>query len=98
MKRRFYYPSAQAQQANWLGNFADKLGDYQSVLELTDDQVEEGVADALYLKYAISQWLSDVRTFQESATQAIDVLSYGSSAGVYTLPLFTPPPLPPGDP
>lgn len=97
MKRKYYYPTIQAQQGNWLGNFADKLGDYKTALSLTDDQVDGGVEDALYLKYAISQWLSDVRTFQESATLAINVLSYGNSAGVYSLPVFSPPPLPAAD-
>jgi hypothetical protein len=98
MKHKYYYPGPLAEQANWLGNFADKLGSYQTLLGLTAPQVTSGVADALYLKYAIGQWLTDVRTFAESTTQAIDVLSYGTSSGDYLLPAFSAPSLPPANP
>ena len=98
MKRKYYYPTTLGDQANWLGNFADKLATYQVLLGLSASQVTAGIADALYLKYAISQWLTDVRSYADSTTQAIDVLSYGTSSGNYILPGFTAPSLPPGDP
>lgn len=97
MKRRPYYPRQLAEQGPWLSNFADKLGDYETALGLSTAQVEGGVQDALYLKYALAQWLKDVRTFAEAATQAVDVLSNGTSDAAYLLPAFTAPTLPAAD-
>lgn len=98
MKRQRYYPSILAEQGNWNGNFADKIGDYEADLPLTPTQVTQAVADALYMKYCISQWLTDVRTFSLAATQALETLSSGTGTAPYLMPSFSPPPLPPGDP
>ena len=98
MKRQRYYPAAIGDQGNWNGNFADKLPGYQTALTLSALQVSSGVADARYLQYCLSFWLTDVRTFSLAATQAVEVLSNGSSSGTYAMPVFTPPPLPAGDP
>jgi len=98
MKRKPYYPTQQAAQGNWHGNFADKVPNYQTVLQLNEDQVEGRVLDALAMRYLLHHWLADLRTFAESGAQVLQRLSYGTEPGAMALPDFTPPPLPPGDP
>lgn len=97
MKRKPYYPTQQAAQGNWHGNFADKVEQYTAALQLNEDQVEGRVLDALFMRYVLSQWLVDLRTFAESGAQVLEQLSYGTDPGAVVLPVFTPPPLPPGD-
>lgn len=98
MKRQRYYPNSIGDQGNWNANFADKLSNYQTTLGLSTAQVTQGLADARYMQYCLSHWLSDVRNFALAATQALDVLSNGSGSAPYVMPPFTAPPLPAGDP
>jgi hypothetical protein len=97
MRRQRYYPSAIGEQGNWNGNFADKLPNYKITLFLSDGQLNQGVADARYLQYCLSHWLTDVRSFSLASTQALDVLASGTGSTPYAMPIFSPPPLPPGD-
>ena len=98
MKRQRYYPTLLSEQGAWNGNFADKLPQYVTSLGLPPAAAAATVADARYLQYMLSQWLRDVRTYSQAATQALTQLETGTGSTPYVLPTFSPPQLPPGDP
>ncbi len=98
MKRQRYYPTLLSEQGAWNGNFADKLPQYVTSLGLPPAAAAATIADARYLQYMLSQWLRDVRTYSQAATQALTQLETGTGSTPYVLPIFSPPQLPPGDP
>ena len=94
MKRTYYYPIALAQRPEWHTNFAAKLALYGPTLGLTTAQVNNGVADNLYLAHGLGDWISAVRELGPAATAALRVLESGTGGDPFTFTLFTPPTLP----
>ena len=98
MKRQRFYPSRQANEPEWLGNYALCVLKFGPTLGLSALAIAATVADALYLKYVIGEWLPAVREFGPGCTQAVQSLAGGVPGGPFVLPGFTAPPLPGGDP
>jgi hypothetical protein len=96
MKRTRFYPIRQADQITWLVNFYAKLPDYAVTLGLAPAQVTAIVADCKWIVYVLQSWLSGVRTWAQSATDAAADAQTGSGSSVLVLPVFTAPPLPSG--
>lgn len=97
MKRQNYYPSRLANQANWLENYAAKVAVYGATLGLTAGQITASANDAKWCHYVIGTWLTAVRAFSPSTTDAVDdVLTGGGSSVPVVLPTFTAPALPAG--
>ena len=94
MKRTYYYPIALAQRPEWHTNFAAKLALYGPTLGLTTAQVNNGVADNLYLAHGLGDWISAVREFGPAATGALRVLESGTGGDAFTFTAFTAPTLP----
>ena len=96
MKRTNYYPSRIGDQVNWLDNYYGKLPLYGTTLSVIAADVTASVNDAKYAKYVLGSWLSAVRSFSPSTTDAVDDVLTGSGTGVMVLPGFTAPALPTG--
>ena len=97
MKHNNYYPSKQTDQINWLVNFYNKLATHATALGLTPAQVAAALADCAWLIYVLQSWLTAVRTWSQSCTDAANLAQTGTG-GVQVLPVFSVPALPAGDP
>jgi hypothetical protein len=96
MKRQDYYPSRIGDQVNWLANYAAKLPIYGPTLGVAAGDVTASVNDAKYANYVLGLWLSAVRNFSPSTTDAVDDVLTGSGTTPFVLPTFTAPALPAG--
>ncbi len=96
MKRQKYYPSRLADQANWLENYAAKVAIYGATLGLTAGEITATVNDARWCHYVIGTWLTAVRAFAPSTTDAMDDVLTGGGNSAVVLPAFTAPALPAG--
>lgn len=96
MKRQDYYPSRIGDQVNWLDNYAAKLPIHGAVLGVIAADITASVNDAKYGNYVLGTWLSAVRNFSPSTTDAVDDVLTGSGTGAMVLPTFTAPALPAG--
>jgi hypothetical protein len=96
MKRQVYYPSRIGDQVNWLDNFATKLPIYGATLGVTAGDITASVNDAKYANYVLGSWLSAVRAFSPSTTDAVDDVLTGGGTAPMVLPTFTAPALPAG--
>lgn len=94
MKRNNYYPSRQADQIQWLGNFANKLPGYTGALDLDTAEVTAAVADCNWLTYVLQLWLPAARTWSLASTNAVTEACTGSGTTAQVLPVFVPPALP----
>jgi hypothetical protein len=96
MKKSYYYPTRIADQANWLANYSIKLPIHGPTLSLAAAEVTAAVNDAKWGHYVLSDWLSTVRTFTPSTTDAVDAALTGDGAAAVVLPGFAAPPVPAG--
>ncbi len=96
MKRKEYYPSRIGDQVTWLDNFGQKLPLHGPTCGVSAGDVTAAVNDAKWAKYVLGSWLSAVRNFSPSTTDAVDDVLVGGGAGVMVLPTFTAPALPSG--
>jgi len=95
MKHNSYYPGKLADQIVWLVNFNAKIGSHATALGLTTTQVTAIVADGAWLIYVLQNWLTAVRAWAQSCTDAAGLTQTGTG-GVQTLPVFTAPIVPNG--
>jgi hypothetical protein len=91
MKRQDYYPTRQAEQAVWLGNFSEKLQLHAVEMDLNQSEVSETVSDAKWLMYLIINWLEAVRTYSKAATETLETAQTGKGDKFMTLPVLIPP-------
>ena len=96
MKRQAYYPSRLANQGNWLDNYGTKIATYGATLGLTAGEITATANDAKWCRYVVGTWLTDVRAFSPSTTDAVDSVLTGVGTAVVVLPTFTAPALPAG--
>ena len=96
MRRQVWYPSKFGDQIPWNENFRAKLPGYVATLGVDATKATAMVATCRFLVYVLSQWLSAVRAFGQSSTQAVDEVLQGTGAGAMVLPEFTAPALPAG--
>ncbi|MDP1589076.1 MAG: hypothetical protein Q8M07_15100 [Prosthecobacter sp.] len=96
MKRQDYYPSRIGDQVNWLDNYAVKLPIHGATLGVIAADITASVNDAKYANYVLGTWLSAVRNFSPSTTDAVDDVLTGAGTVAIVLPTFTAPALPAG--
>lgn len=96
MKRQDYYPSRIGDQVNWLDNFAVKLPIHGATLGASTGEVTAAVNDAKWCNYVLGTWLTAVRAFAPSTTDAVDDVLTGTGLATMVLPTFTAPALPTG--
>ena len=96
MKRSNYFPSRIGDQVNWLDNLAVKLPTYGPTLGVVAGDVTAAVNDAKYARYVLGTWLTAVRNFSPSTTDAVDDVLTGTGSGAMVLPGFAAPALPAG--
>lgn len=96
MRRQIYYPSRIGDQVNWLDNYAAKLPGYGPTLGVVAGDITASVNDAKWAKYVLGSWLSGVRAFSPSTTDAVDDVLTGEGEDAIILPTFVPPALPAG--
>ncbi len=96
MKRQNYYPGRIGDQVNWLANFAQKIPIHGPTLGVAAGDVTAAVNDAKWCHYVLSEWLSAVRAFAPSTTDAVDDVLTGAGPDDVVLPTFTAPALPAG--
>ena len=96
MKRQDYYPSRIGDQVNWLDNYAAKLPTYGTTLGVLAAEVTASVNDAKWCKYVLGSWLTAVRNFAPSTTDAVDDVLTGGGTAAVVLPTFAAPALPAG--
>jgi hypothetical protein len=96
VKRQNYYPSRIGDQANWLANYAIKLPLHGPILGVIAADITASVNDAKFGHYTLSEWLTAVRAFAPSTTDAVDAALNGSGTATVVLPTFTAPALPNG--
>lgn len=94
MKRQPFYPKLQSLQPEWHLHFAARLQFYGATLGLTAAQINQGVADNLYLAYALGEWINNVREFKTSCTAILKTLNTGTGGIPFTFTNYTAPPLP----
>lgn len=97
MTRKPYFPKRISERPEWFHQFATQLPQANTVLGLPAPDITARVADALFCEYLCGPWLSSIRDAGPAATAAVETLFSGDSAGNFAVPVFTPPPLPPGD-
>jgi len=95
MKHKDYYPTNLPGQIVWLTNLQAKLAGHATALGLTTAQVTAALADLGWLLYVLQLWLTAVRSWGESCTQAAAATQTGSG-GAQELPVFAAPALPAG--
>jgi len=95
MKHNTYYPTNLAEQIRWVVNFNLKLASHAAALGLTPAQVTAALADCAWLIYVLQAWLTAVRTWAQSCTDAANLAQTGDG-GVQVLPVFSVPPVPTG--
>ena len=71
MKRKFYYPGDSAFRPEWHANFAAKLLQYGATLTLPAGEMNAGVADNLYLAYALGVWITNVREYAPACSYKV---------------------------
>ncbi len=98
MKRQDYFPSRIAEQVNWCDNFGNKIEQRGPQAGLDAPTVAAAKNDALWAHYVMGTWLTAVRAFAPSTTEAVDIAMYGTGSVDVALPTFTAPDLPAGDP
>ena len=96
MKRQVYYPSRIGDQVNWLDNYSIKLPIHGATLSVIAADITASVNDAKWANYVLGSWLTGVRNFSPSTTDAVDDVLTGSGAAAVVLPAFTAPALPAG--
>lgn len=96
MKRQNYFPSRVADQVAWLVNLANTLPGKATALGLTTAQVNDIVADCLWLAYLLQAWLNEVRAFSLGCTQTVTAAQTGTGTAAVTPNTFTAPALPTG--
>ena len=96
MKRQDYYPSRIGDQANWLDNYAVKLPTHGPTLGVIAADITASVNDAKWARHVLGTWLSAVRNFSPSTTDAVDDVLTGEGNAAVVLPTFVPPALPAG--
>lgn len=97
MKRKSYFPDNIAERPEWFHQLATQLLVVNPVLGVDATTLNARVADALYCEYLCGPWLKWARDNGKAATAAVKTLYRGETAGAFEPPVFTPPPLPPGD-
>ena len=96
MKRQDYYPGRIGDQVNWLDNYGIKSNVYGLTLDLTADEIIDTVKDAKWGNHVLGTWLTSVRAFAPSTTDAVDDVLTGTGSADMVLPTFVPPALPAG--
>lgn len=97
MKRKNFFPTRISERPEWFHKLATQLLVVNPVLGVDTTTLNARVADALYCEYLCGPWLTWARGNGEAATAAVETLFRGESEGAFDPPVFTPPPLPPGD-
>lgn len=99
MRRNSYYPRRFAARPEWHLNYAAKLQQHATTLDLSTDEVDDAVADNLTLAYALGDWINRVREFGPACTAAIERLCSGTGGATFVFTTYsaaTPPTLPAG--
>lgn len=96
MKRQNYYPSRLSEQAAWLENYRLKMPIHGAALSQTPAEIAATVNDAGWGVYVLLTWLSAVRAFSPSTTDAVEDVLEGTGSTAIVLPTFVPPALPSG--
>ncbi len=96
MKRQVYFPSRIGDQVNWLDNYSVKLPIHGAALGVIAGDITASVNDAKYANYVLGTWLSAVRNFSPSTTDAVDDVLTGAGSSAVVLPTFSAPALPAG--
>lgn len=94
MKHNKFYPRSVAQRPEWHTNLAAKLLQYGPTLGLSTTQVNNGVADNLYLAYGLGDWINNVREFAPSCTAILKTLSTGTGGEAFVFTPYVAPALP----
>lgn len=94
MKRDNYYPRTVSERPEWHANLAAKLPIYGPILGLTPAQINQGVADNLYLAYGLGDWIRNVRDFAPACTSSLETLTIGTGNETYVFKPYTPQDLP----
>ncbi len=98
MKRQPYFPRTTGLRPEWFHNYATELPAANDTLDMPPTEVAATVADARFCEYATGAWLTAVREFGPAATSSVESLLNDPGASPHVLSIFTPPPLPQGDP
>jgi hypothetical protein len=96
MKRQNYYPGRIGDQVNWLDNYGVKLPIHGAALGVVTGDITASVNDAKWSNYVLGTWLSAVRNFSPSTTDAVDDVLTGEGSAAMVLPTFAAPALPAG--
>lgn len=94
MKRKYFYPADFFERPEWHLNLAAKLQLYAAALTLPAAEVNEGVADNLYLAYGLGVWINNVREYAISCTSSLDTLARGTGGEAFVFQNCTAPALP----
>ena len=85
-----YFPLRAGDQIQWLKNWRQKIGNYQSGGGYAAGEITATVADADYALQLIETWNPCTQNFAEGATAHTKLILYGPVAtAVVGLPLFT---------
>lgn len=96
MTRQDYYPLAIADQVLWLRQFAETLLCYIGVLDIPEERLRGGIADARWLAYVIGPYRTELRRFAPAATRVIEHAQTGVGHDPLALTAYLLPPLPEG--
>jgi hypothetical protein len=99
MTRRTFMPRNEADKVTWIQNFSSKLATYKTKYGLTDSEVADMVAAALYYAFFanyLNQYNEYVKKLTQFRNEIRDGVASAASASVLPTPpnLGTPPPVP----
>lgn len=87
MLRQDFYPSILSARPEWHTHLALKLPELGPGLPLTVAQINNGIADNLYMAYALGPWLTNIRELGPAATACVKDLAAGTGGDLFA---FTP--------
>ena len=94
MTRQNYYPVAIPNQVRWLRHFANALSKCIGRLNIHEQRLNEGIADARWLAYVVGPFRTELRRFGPAATRSIEQAQTGVGDAPVTLTPYLLPPLP----
>lgn len=93
-RRNDCYSSQVAERPEWHGNLAAKLLIYGPIMGLPPDQINNAVADNLYLAYGLAERIRIVREFGPASTAALVTLATGTGVEPFVFTPYNAPALP----
>ncbi len=98
MQRQDFFPTLVGLRAAFFAKLANGLPEANIILGMPALDVTHIIKDCRFCEYASGDWIAAARKVGPSCTASLEELYNGTGVAPIVLAVFTPPPLPAGDP